>query len=194
MAPVPELIDRDNSVLVVVDAQPGFYAQPGLDASDSKAAAQALERAAWLAKLAAALEIPAVVTEEDAAKNGPTHAAIFEALPAAPVFAKPTFGLAGTPEILEAVRATGRATAVFVGFETDVCVAQSAIGLLGHGLRTVIVEDASFSPGEMHARGLARAAGAGVELNHTKGLAYEWLRELETARAVLDGSDPPVRL
>jgi nicotinamidase-related amidase len=60
------------------------------------------------------------------------------------------------------VRATGRATAVLVGFETEVCVAQSAIRLLADGLRTVIVEDASFSPGEMRARGLARAAGAGV--------------------------------
>jgi hypothetical protein len=71
------------------------------------------------------------------------------------------------------------------------CVAQSAIGLLADGVRTVIVEDASISPGEMHLRGLAPAIGAGVELNHTKGLAFEWLRELETARAVLDGSDPP---
>jgi nicotinamidase-related amidase len=192
---VPQLIDRDDSLLVVVDAQPGFNSYPDLNATEADAAAQALERAAWLARVAAALGVPAVVTEEDPAKNGPTAEGIRRALPAGtPVFAKATFGLAGTPEILAAVRATGRGTAVLIGFETDVCVAQSAIGLLEHGLRTVIVEDAAFSPGEMHARGLARAASAGVELNHAKGVAYEWARELETSRAVLDGSDAPLRL
>jgi nicotinamidase-related amidase len=193
------LLDRDDSILVVVDAQPGFYTGEELEADDARGARIALERATWLARLAAVLEIPAVITEEDAERNGSTDAGIAEALPPyTPAFAKPTFGLAGTPEILEAVRATGRGTAVLVGFETDVCVAQSAIGLLGEGMRAVLVADAVFSPGEMHARGLARATAAGVELNHVKGVAYEWLRELETARSVIDGSpelsDAPVRL
>ena len=63
------------------------------------------------------------------------------------MFTKPTFGLAGTPEILEAVLATERRTAVLVGAETDVCVYQSAVGLLDAGLRVIAVEDAIFSPG-----------------------------------------------
>jgi nicotinamidase-related amidase len=193
------LLHRDDSVLVVVDAQPGFYAAENLDSSEAAAARTALERAAWLSRVAARLEIPAVITEEDAARNGPTDAAVREALPAStPVFDKPTFGLAGTPEILAAIRATGRGTAVLVGFETDVCVAQSAVGLVGADLRAVVVEDAAFSPGAMHALGLARAAAAGVEINHCKGVAYEWLRELETARSVLGSSpalsDAPLRL
>ena len=103
---------------------------------------------------------------------------------------KPTFGLAGTPEILQAVQATNRPTAVLVGFETDVCVAQSAIGLKDRGMRVVVVEDAVFSPGEMHARGLARMTAAGVELNHCKGLAYEWTRTVAESRSVL--GDPEV--
>ena len=192
------LLDRDDSVLVVVDAQPGFYTGEDLDADDARGARLALERATWLSRVAAALEIPAVITEEDAERNGATDATILDALPqSTPLFPKPTFGLAGTPEILDAIKATGRGTVVLVGFETDVCVAQSAIGLKQVGLRAVVVEDASFSPGEMHARGLARAAAAGVELNHVKGVAYEWLRELETARSVLASpglSDAPVRL
>ena len=52
------------------------------------------------------------------------------ASPSPPRCIKPTFGLAGTPEILDAVKATGRRTAVLVGFETDICVYQSAVGLL----------------------------------------------------------------
>jgi hypothetical protein len=95
------------------------------------------------------------------------------------------------------VRATSRACAVVVGCETDVCVAQSAIGLHEHGFACVVVDDATFSPGEMHARGLARVASAGVGRNHAKGVAYEWLRSVDDAHAVLSGPglpSPPFRL
>jgi nicotinamidase-related amidase len=68
---------------------------------------------------------------------------------------------------------------VLVGFETDVCVYQSAIGLLDAGLRVMAAEDATFSPGEMHERGLARLRDAGVALTHCKALAYEWVRTVE---------------
>jgi nicotinamidase-related amidase len=40
--------------------------------------------------------------------------------------------LAAEPAIMAAVEATGRRTADLVGAETDVCVAQSAVGLLDH--------------------------------------------------------------
>ena len=56
------------------------------------------------------------------------------------------------------MRATQRPCAVLVGFETDVCVYQSAVGLLDAGLRVLVVEDATGSPGEFHARGLGGCA------------------------------------
>ena len=174
------LIDPADSILVVVDAQPGFSG-----ATDDAAAAAAQSRAvaAWVAGVAAALGIPIVVTEEDAASNGPTDPAIATNLPpATPVFAKPVFGLAGVPEILAAVESSGRRTAVIVGAETDVCVAQSAIGLLDRGFRVVVVTDATFSPGAMHDLGLRRIRDAGGDLHHAKGLYYEWIRTLEAAR------------
>lgn len=151
----------------------------------------------WLAKVARQLEVPAVLTEEDPPRNGATYAPIAEALADADALVKPTFGLTGTPEIVDRIEASRRATAVLVGFETDVCVAQSAIGLKERGMRVVVVEDAVFSPGEMHERGLARMVAEGVELNHCKGLAYEWTRTLERSRSVLRSpqvGEPPFRL
>jgi|SRR5579884_45847 len=183
------LLDRDDSVLVVVDVQPGFLAAE---------AGQAVERMAWLVAVAARLAVPVVVTEEEPERNGATDARIVAQLPAgAPVLRKPTFGLAGTPEILAAVRATVRRTAVILGCETDVCVAQSAIGLRDEGFACVVVEDATFSSGEMHGRGLARLAAEGIGLNHAKGVTYEWLRTVEDAHLVLADSAlprPPFRL
>jgi nicotinamidase-related amidase len=180
------LLQRDDSVLVVVDAQPGFFRKDWFSERDTAAAQSALERAAWLVAVAAMLEIPIVVTEEEPERNGATEPLIGERLPAGtPVLRKGTFGLAGEPKILAAVRETGRHTAVVVGCETDVCVAQSAIGLLEHGFGCVVVDDATFSPGEMQARGLERLASAGVTRNHAKGVTYEWIETVDEAHRVL---------
>ncbi len=161
------LTAHEDCVLVVVDAQPGFVE------------GEPVERAVWLAALARELQVPVVVTEEEPESNGPTDPRLLK--PDTPVFTKPTFGLAGTPEILAAVRETGRRTAVLVGAETDVCVYQSAVGLLDDGFRVIAVEDAISSSGEMYERGLSRLRDAGVVLTHCKALAYEWVRTVEGA-------------
>jgi nicotinamidase-related amidase len=195
---MPGLVQREDSMLVVVDAQPGFLAKQTFTDADTAAARSALARMAWLVAVAARLEVPVVVTEEEPERHGRTATEIADVLPGgAPVFRKPTFGLANTPEILAAVSQTGRHTAVMIGCETDVCVAQSAIGLLERGFSCVVVDDAVFSPGEMHARGLERLVSAGVERNHAKGVTYEWLRSVDDAHAVLRAPslpDPPFAL
>jgi nicotinamidase-related amidase len=190
------LVDHDDSVLVVIDAQEGFYGDR-LPSGERARAREALARMTWLARVARQLAVPAVLTEEDPQRNGATFGPLAEVFPGAAAVVKPTFGLTGTPEIVGRIEGTGRGTAVLVGFETDVCVAQSAIGLKERGMRVVVVEDAVFSPGEMHDRGLARMVAEGVELNHCKGLAYEWARTLEQSRSVLQApevGEPPFPL
>ena len=174
------LVDRDESVLVVVDTQPGFFAREEPHAAHARAA---VRNAIWLATIATLLEIPAIVTEEAPGEEGATEPRVLECLaPGVPVFTKPSFGVAGCPEIVEAILATKRSTAVLVGFETDVCVAQSAIGLKDMGLRTVVVADATFTQDSVqHEFGLARMRQLSVELVSAKGLAYEWMRTVELA-------------
>jgi nicotinamidase-related amidase len=175
------LIDRADSLLIVIDAQPGFG---GTTVATTHDAAHAREVASWLVGVAAALGVPIVVTEEDAATNGPTDPSIAARLPpGAPILPKAVFGLADEPTILAAVESTGRRTAILVGAETDVCVAQSAIGLADHGFRAIVVADATFSPGAMHDHGLAHLREAGIEVRHAKGVFYDWIRTLAAARA-----------
>jgi nicotinamidase-related amidase len=190
------LVDHGDCVLVVIDVQEGFYGD-SLPSEDGPRAREALRRMTWLAKVARRLAVPAVLTEEDPERNGTTYGQIADVFADGAPLVKPTFGLTGTAEIVDRIESTGRTTAVLVGFETDVCVAQSAIGLRERGMRVVVVEDAVFSPGEMHERGLARMVSEGVELNHCKGLAYEWARTLERSRAVLEDpelGEAPFRL
>ncbi len=168
------LLELDASLLIVVDAQPGF----------APTAADVIARIAWLVGVAAALGVPVVVTEEDPERNGATEPAIRDQLPeGTPTLTKPTFGLADVPAILDAVEATGRRTAVIAGMETDVCVAQSALGLLDRGYRVAVVADATFTPGAMHEHGLRRISEAGASVVHAKGVYYEWVRTLDAARA-----------
>jgi nicotinamidase-related amidase len=191
------LIDRAESVLVVVDTQPGFVAK---EEPHAAAAAATIERAIWLATVARLLDIPAVVTEEAPEREGHTEPRLLERLGAeVPVLTKPTFGLAECPEIVHAVLETKRSTTVLMGFETDVCVSQSAIGLVDLGFRVVVVADASYTQTTaQHEFGLRRMGQAGVELVHCKGVAFEWMRTveqaIETTRAVRELGDWPATL
>lgn len=182
------LITPEDSLLVVIDLQPRFWGDR-LNADDLRRSREVAARAAWLAGVARALDIPAVITEEEPEENGPTDAALLAALrPTAPVFTKPVFGLAACPDILEAITSTGRRTAVLAGYETDVCVTHSAVGLKAAGYRVVVVEDAVYSPFEAHAPGIARLRDWGVELAHCKGIYYDWARTVKAASALRNGN------
>lgn len=172
------LLDADDSVLCVIDVQPGFVDKLG----ETDGANHVVQRVAWIAALARTLGIPVVATVEDPDRNGPIPAQVVARFPdGTPTFVKPVFGLADVPEIHAAVEASGRRSTVLVGLETDVCVAQSALGLLDRGFRVAVVRDAVASPGAAHADGLERMRAAGVILTSTKGLFYEWVRTVERA-------------
>ena len=177
------LVARADSVLAVVDTQPGFVEHPAMGAAERTEAARTVERIAWLARLAAWLDVPAIATEEEPQREGHTHARVKACLaPDAPVVPKKTFALTGCREALAGLRASERRIVVLTGFETDVCVAQSAIGLLELGFRAVVLEDAIYtSSAREHERGIARMTGAGVERNHCKGLVFEWLHTVDRA-------------
>jgi nicotinamidase-related amidase len=179
------LIRRDDSALLVIDTQEGFYPDDR-DDIDRAAFALVVERVAWLAGLARILEVPVVVTEEDPAGNGPTSPRVAAGLAAsAVVLPKPVFAAGDNPAIAEAIAATGRRTIVLAGLETDVCVAHSALSLIERGFRVAAVSDALFSPAEAHRHGLKRLRAEGVQLLSAKELFYDWARTLADVRELV---------
>jgi nicotinamidase-related amidase len=176
--PGGRVLDADDSVLCVIDVQRGFVDKLG----EADGADRVIQRVVWIAALARVLGIPMVATAEEPDRNGPVLGGVEAQFPeGTPTFVKPVFALADVPEILSAVEATGRRTAVLVGLETDVCVAQSALGLLDRGFRVAAVHDAVASPGAAHPDGLERMRASGVTLVSAKGLCYEWVRTVERA-------------
>ncbi|HEX3088293.1 MAG TPA: isochorismatase family protein, partial [Ilumatobacteraceae bacterium] len=145
-----QLFERDRSCLIVIDVQQYF-----LDKLPVDERAPLIARIAWLMRVARALDIPIIATAEDIAKDGPMVAALEDELPPGTrVHDKMVFGLAGQPSILDDVASTGRDQFVLVGMETDVCVAHSALGLLGLGHRVAVIDDATASPAPHHGYGI----------------------------------------
>ena len=172
------LMEADGSVLVLVDIQDHFLNKVGHAVSRTL-----VSRTAWLVRVAGCLGVPVVVMGEDMANVGPVSRGILDALPAgAAVHDKDFYNLADNPHILAAVEATGRRTAVVAGLETDVCVAQSALGLLGAGYGVVVLRDAvATTPGGQDI-GLARMRGAGALISSVKAVFYEWTRGVSNCR------------
>jgi nicotinamidase-related amidase len=175
------LVDYTDSVLVVVDTQPGFIDDE--NAVTQAASERTVDRIAWLAGLAGLLGVPVVAVEEDPGKNGSTHERVAERLPhGTPIESKDAYSLSACPAAVEAIRASGRNTLVVVGYETDVCVAQSAIELHDLGFRVIAPADLTYSgSADEHRCGLERMLHAGIEPNSFKGLVFEWLRTLARA-------------
>ena len=175
MHAVPSLLNANDSVFIVVDVQDRF-----LERLDKEVSEQVIENICWLVKVADWLDIPMLVTAEEIEAVGPTNARVRGCIPdASEDLDKVVFDLAGQADILKRINGTGRKTAVLAGLETDVCVLHSAIGLAGKGYRVAVVADACASPQAGHEHGLARLRDAGIVLVSTKGLFFEWVRDLE---------------
>ncbi len=174
MAANYSLLDADDSVLIVIDVQDTF-----LDKLPREESERLLNKICWVIKLALWEQVPLVVTAEGREAQ-PLACKLIDTLPGDTViFDKEIFGLADQPDILAAVEATRRKTAVLVGLETDVCVMHSALGLLERGYRVAVVSDACGSPAPNHELALQRMRQAGALITNMKGLFYEWLRTVE---------------
>jgi len=174
------LVDVKECVLVLIDIQDSFLHKLPQEESELL-----LERAGWLVEVAKILQVPLVVTVEEIECMGPVSPSLAaKLLPPTPVFNKMIFNLADNPEILQAVRATGRKTAVLAGLETDVCIAQSALGLMECGFQVAVLADVTASPGGAHAAGLERMKNAGALVTGLKSLYYEWVRSVDRSNRI----------
>jgi nicotinamidase-related amidase len=180
------LLEVNNSVLIVIDIQPSFVKKE--NKADNN---PLLQRMCWVIKVANWLNVPLVATAEDIPHTGNVSDEVAEILPpGTKIYNKMSFGLAAQADILEIVQQTGRRTAVIVGYETDVCITHSALGLMDLGYKVAVVADATGSPGGAHQIGIDRIRSAGGIIVSAKSLYYEWVRTVEKALAFEDSGIP----
>ncbi len=172
---ISSLLDVNDSLLIAIDIQPSFVKKENPTENNPL-----LQRMCWVIKVTNWLKIPLIVTAEDIPHSGNIADEVAQLLPPdTNIYNKMIFGLAAQSEILDAVQQTQRKTAVLIGYETDVCVAHSALGLMDLGFKVAVVADATGSPGNNHQVGLERIRGAGGIIVSAKSLYYEWIRTVE---------------
>lgn len=171
------LIDVNDSMLIIIDIQPSFVKKEAKDDNNSL-----LQRMCWVIRVANWLGVPLIVTAENIPQTGSVSDEVAEILPPnTKIYNKMSFGLTAQADILEALQRTQRKTVIIIGYETDVCVTHSALGLIDMGYKVVVVADATGSPGNAHQIGLGRIRSAGGIIVSAKSLYYEWVRTVEKA-------------
>lgn len=174
------LIKVDDCVLIVIDVQDHF-----LGKLSPRRASQLVSRVGWLVEVAKILGVPVVATAEEVNRYGGLTSVLAAKLPRdTKILDKAVFSLADQMDILDSVRKTGRRTAVLAGMETEVCVAQSALGLLRNGFQVIVLADVTDSPDDGHEFGLERIRGAGAILMSLKALYYEWVRTVSMSNKI----------
>jgi nicotinamidase-related amidase len=167
----PELMNREDSALLVVDAQVKL-----LEVIPQRA------RIVWnirrLLDAAAALRVPAAATEQYPDKLSPTVPELIERIGSAP--AKLCFSACVCGEIFERWRAENRFRVLICGIESHVCVMQTALDLVAAGFEPQVAVDAVGSRYSIDLEtALRRMETAGVILTTTEAAMFEWCRTAE---------------
>jgi nicotinamidase-related amidase len=135
----PALLDREGSVLVLIDVQEGY--RRALAGWDRVVAASAL-----LLQGAAVLGVPLVVTEQYPRGLGHTAGELASLFPAGlEVIEKTTMSCCGAARFTERLAAAGRRQVLIAGIETHACVNQTVHDLVALGYQVHVARDATSS-------------------------------------------------
>lgn len=132
------MLNRTNCVLVIVDAQ-GNLARVVAE-SDA-----AIKRIQVLIHGTRSLGLPLLLTAQSPHKIGQTIPEISSLLPDQPELARTTFSFWADEGCRLALEACGRRQVLLCGFETHICVYQSAAEILAAGYEVYVVSDAVSS-------------------------------------------------
>jgi nicotinamidase-related amidase len=169
------LLDRGDSVLVVIDVQERYL--PHLH--EGPRVVEATRRMIEGAKL---VGVPILVTEQYPKGIGHTAAVVRDALPAdvRPI-EKLSMSCLGAPEFADRLRATGRRQVAVVGIEAQACVNQTVHQLLQRGYAVHLVVDAVSArfPRDYEVA-VDRLVRAGAVATTVEAALLEWVRTAES--------------
>jgi nicotinamidase-related amidase len=165
------VIDPDDAVMLLIDHQNGLFQTVGdIPVPELRVRAAALARMATLANL------PVITTASvPEGPNGPLISEIHQNAPHTKYVARNgEINAWDSPDVVAAVKATGRKTLIIAGAITSVCLAFPAIAAAHEGYKVFAVVDASGTYSEMAEQiTLARIVQAGVVPMDTAAVASE---------------------
>lgn len=165
------LLDRDESVLVVIDVQERYI--PHLYEG-----ARVVEATRRLIEGAKLVGVPILLTEQYPEGLGPTTETVRDALPSRlkPI-AKRTMSCASEPAFVQALGATGRTQIVVAGIEAQACVNQTVHELIAADYETHLVIDAVSARFKRdYDVAVERLIRAGAVPTTVEAVLLEWVR------------------
>ncbi|HVR84714.1 MAG TPA: isochorismatase family protein [Planctomycetota bacterium] len=170
----PSLLRRDQAVLVLVDVQERLHAEMR---RRDEVGVQLVK----LAEAARILQVPVLVTEHAAKAFGPTIEPVRAALESVAPLAKMVFSCFGSEGFRSKLESLGRKQVVLAGYETHVCVCQTALDARAAGYQVHLVRDASASRTDVdYGVGVEKMAGAGVVPATAETVIFELLEKAGT--------------
>jgi nicotinamidase-related amidase len=167
----PHLINREDSVLVVIDVQEKLM--PVIANRE-----RVTHNVVRLLKFSQIVGMPVLLTEQE--KLGDTLPEVLEARSGLHPIRKLDFDCFGCEEFVQEAKRVGRNTLILCGVETHICVAQTALHAIPE-FTVHVVSDATSSRTEENWRvGLERMRQAGVVITSTEMVIYELLQRAGT--------------
>src|SRR5262245_19214373 len=167
----PRVLERDASVLLIIDVQEGYRGQT----LEHERMVRAVRR---LLDGANIMQVPVIATEQYPKGLGHTQPEVAEGFPAdMRVIEKMSMSCCGQPAFVERLRALGRAQVVVCGIEAHACVNQTVHDLLERGYAVHVPYDAisARSAHELRA-GWEKIIGSGAVPSSVEMASLEWVR------------------
>jgi nicotinamidase-related amidase len=169
------MLSTDQAMLVVVDMQVKLL--PAIWEQD-----RVVRECCRMVEAAKALDVPVLWAEQNPAGLGPTHPSLASLLKGPPI-AKTTFSCYADSAFREAMERLGRRQVILCGIEAHVCVAQTALDLLQHGMEVHVAADAVSSRTPENRRiALDRLRAAGAVVSSVEMAIFELLRRADHTR------------
>jgi len=169
-----KLLDRNRSVLVVIDVQEKLY--PSIHEHE-----RMLSRIDLLLAAASVMRVPVVLTEQYPNGLGHTIEEIRKALPGVQPLEKMDFSCVPAGGFMETLSSLHRDQIVVTGIEAHICVTQTALDLASRGENVFVCTDAVSSRRPVDVKfGLKRMSQNGLTLVTAESVVFEWLRRAGT--------------
>lgn len=170
----PNLLKREDSVLLIVDVQESFR-------SNINDFSNITRNITIMAEAAKILKLPVVVTEQYPQGLGNIVAEISACLGEHKLFEKSCFSCCGNEAFMSHFEGLGRKQIVVTGIEAHVCISQTVHDLIEAGYQVHLVTDAISSRSVKNKEvGIHKMAQAGAIQSSVEAALFEMLVEANT--------------
>ena len=165
------MLTIENSLIVVIDVQ-GKLAEV---VAEAELANQNVSR---LVQAGLELNLPILLTAQVPEKIGHTTEAIRTLLPDHKEYPRTTFSIWLDEDLRDTIKQSGKEQIILCGFESHICLYQSALDLLEEGYEVWLVADAVSSRSLVN-KGIAltELSAEGVHLTSVESLLFSLIRD-----------------